>query len=108
MDPYTDRTDAGTHVVIFDHRDIHDGSMGLRERVAACFRTAKLHTWHVVEVCDSDQGTLSDELDRALEICEHIGARLLVYTGAWRGQSPGFEDRLIAVGLITAQPEAVS
>ena len=66
-------------VVIFVRPGNDPGGLGIRERVAACYRFARRHDWQVAEVCDTSERTCPDELKRAVAICAHTGARLLVY-----------------------------
>lgn len=66
-------------VVILDLPGIDLGGLGIRERIAACYRFARHNGWHVAEVCDASERGSCAELERAVAICKHTGARLLVY-----------------------------
>ena len=67
------------HVVIFDKPGKDHGGLGIRERIAACYRFARRNGWQVTEVCDTAGRTSRAELERAVAICNHTGACLLVY-----------------------------
>jgi hypothetical protein len=66
-------------VVILDLPGTDPGGLGIRERIAACYRFARHNGWHVAEVCDASDRTCHDEFVRAIAICKHTGAELLVY-----------------------------
>lgn len=102
----TTRTAPQQRVVIFDHADAYDDSLGPHERIAACFRLAKQRGWNVEELCGAGAGGLEAELDRALAICEHIGARLLAYAACWSGMAGLVRDRLERVGFATVREPA--
>jgi hypothetical protein len=109
MDPGTSRvTAAHTRVVIFDHAAARNCSLGLHERIAACFRLASLNGWQVEEVCgtDTDAGSVADELDRALAICEHLDARLLTYDELWLIAEQLLDARVRGTGLLTVRQKA--
>ena len=111
MDPDTLRADAeSTRVIIFDHRTVRSCSFGLHERVAACFRLASQRGWQVDEVCgtDSDAADITNELERALAICEHLGARLLTYDENWLVAEQLLDDRIRSVGLLTVRQRAAA
>ena len=66
-------------VVILDLPGTDPGGFGIRERIAACYRFARHNGWNVAEVCDASDRTCHGELERAVAICKHTGAGLLVY-----------------------------
>jgi hypothetical protein len=66
-------------VVILDLPGTDPGGLGIRERIAACYRFARHNGLHVAEVCDASDRTYHDEFERAVAICKHTGAGLLVY-----------------------------
>jgi hypothetical protein len=73
-------------VVIFDRPGSDRGGLGLRERIAACYRFARSNGWSVTEVCDGTGRTAAAELDRAVIICKRTGAGLLVYRAELLGR----------------------
>lgn len=75
----TQRDSRPQIVVILDLPGTDPGGLGIRERIAACYRFARRNGWHVTEVCDASDRTYLDELERAVAICNHTGAGLLVY-----------------------------
>lgn len=66
-------------VVILDLPGGDLGGLGIRERIAACYRFARHNGWHVAEVCDASDRTSRAELDRAVAICKRTDSKLLVY-----------------------------
>lgn len=74
------------NVVIFDKPGDDHGGLGIRERIAACYRFARRNGWQVTEVCDTDGRTSRAELERAVAICAHTGAGLLVYRAELLGR----------------------
>jgi len=67
------------HVVIFDKPSNDHSGLGIRERIAACYRFARCNGWQVTAVCDTSGRTSRAELERAVAICARTGAGLLVY-----------------------------
>lgn len=100
----------GQRVVIFDHRDAGSPCLGPHERVAACFRLAQCRGWRVEEVCGAgqDTGDLEAELERALAICEHIGARLLTYGDPRQYAVGPAGERLADIGFVTVREPAAA
>lgn len=73
-------------MVIFDRPGQGQGVLGIRERIAACYRFARRNGWCVTEVCDTSGRASRAELERAIAICARTGAGLLVYRAEMIGR----------------------
>jgi hypothetical protein len=93
----TARDSRPQSVVIFDRPGKDLGGLGIRERIAACYRFARRNGWHVTEVCDASELTCRAELSRAVAICAHTGAGLLVYRAESIARSPLGDTEVLGV-----------